>query len=191
LIDDVTDFASGIEKVPEFPRSRWAGFHTRWISSCPHPLDAEGALFDRALHPWSVSEVVDRGVDLLLRNVWLRPVENSPFVRARCNAVSAPYAPVVVHHDDPIWFLPGGVDGADFHAGWILTLLALNRKVDIPFLRYQVRIVVMFRVFEIDQVSPFQLENSDPLELRVMAGVVVFLHAGIDTPSAADTSGKL
>jgi hypothetical protein len=69
--------------------------------------------------------------------------------------------------------------------------LALNRKIDIPFLRYDVRIVVMFRVFEIDQVSPFQLQNSDPLELRVMAGVVVFLHAGIDTPSAADTSGKL
>jgi hypothetical protein len=69
--------------------------------------------------------------------------------------------------------------------------LALNRKIDIPFLRHDVRIVVMFRVFEIDQISPFQPENSDPMELRVMAGVVIFFYAGIDTPSAADTPRKL
>jgi hypothetical protein len=83
------------------------------------------------------------------------------------------------------------VDRTDFHAGGILTLLALNRKIDISFLRYDVRIVVMFRVFKIDQISPFQPEDSDPMELRVIAGVVVFFHAGVDAPSAAYASGKL
>ncbi len=191
MIDDVTNFAIRIEKVPEFSRSRWTGFDTRWISPCPHSLDAESALFDGRLHPRPIPQVVDRGVNLLLWNVWFCPVENPPFIGAGCNAVPATDAPVVVHHDDAVGFLPGGVDRADFHARGVLTLLALNRKVGEPFLRYEVRVVVMVRVLEIDQISPPQAEDSDPVELRIIAGVVVFLYTGIDAPSAANASRKL
>ncbi len=49
-------------------------------------------------------------------------------------------------------------------------MLALNGQIDEPFLRNLFRIVVMFRIFEIDQISPLQSEDPDPLKLRLMSG---------------------
>jgi hypothetical protein len=189
-IDDVPNLAVGIEKIPKFPRPCGTGFHTGWISSGPHPLDTKGAFVHGTFHSGSISKVVDGRVYLLFGNVRLCPVENPSFVRAGCNAVSASNTPVVIHHDDPIRFLPGGVDRTYLHAGRLLTLLALNREIDESLLGNQFRVIVMFRVFEIDQVSSLEPENPDPLELRIMARMVVFLHTGIDASSAANTSGK-
>jgi len=72
----------------------------------------------------------------------------------------------------------------------VLALLTLNREVDESLLRDDFGVVIMVRVLEIDQVSPFQPKDRDPLELRVMPGLIVFFHTGIDAPSAADTSRK-
>jgi hypothetical protein len=83
------------------------------------------------------------------------------------------------------------MDRTDLHTGRILTLLALDGKIDIPFLRNRVRIVVMFRVFEIDQISSLQLEDPDPMELTFVAGLIILLDACIDASPATDASGKL
>jgi hypothetical protein len=132
-------------------------------------LDTKSAFFHGAFHSGSVSEIVDRGIDLFFWNVWLRPVEDPPLVGTGGNAVPATDAPVVVDHDDAIRFLPGGMDRTYFHTGRLLTLLTLDGKIDESLFRNQVRMIVMFRVFEVDQVSPFESENPDPLKLRIMA----------------------
>jgi hypothetical protein len=61
------------------------------------------------------------------------------------------------------------MDGTYLHTGRILALLTLNREVNKSFFWNQVRVIIMFRIFEIDQVSSFKSENSDPLKLRIMA----------------------
>jgi hypothetical protein len=134
---------------------------------------------------------VDRGIDLLFGNVWLCPVEDPPFIGAGCDAVPATDAPVVIHHHNSIRLLPCGMDRAYLYTGRILTLLTLNRKIDESFFWNQIRGIIMFRVFEIDQVSSLEPENPDPLKLRVMARMIVFFHAGIDTSPAANASRKL
>jgi hypothetical protein len=134
---------------------------------------------------------VDRGVYLLFGNVWLCPVEDSSLIGTGCNTVPASNTPVVIHDDDSIRFLPGCMDRAYLHTGRILTLLTLNREIDESLFWNQVRVIIMFRVFEIDQVSSLEPENPDPLELGVMAGRIVFFHTGIDASTAPNTSRKL
>jgi hypothetical protein len=70
-------------------------------------------------------------------------------------------------------------------------VLALHGHVEEPFLGYLRWIVVMLGVFKIDQVSPLEPEDPDPVELRFVTGVIIFFHAGIDTSPAANTAGKL
>jgi hypothetical protein len=132
-------------------------------------LDAKSTFFNGALHSGSVSEVVDRGVDLFFWNVWLRPVEDSALVRTGCNAIPAADAPIIVNHDDSIRFLPGGVNRTYLHTGGLLALLALDGEIDESFFRNEVRVIVMFRVFEVDQVSSLESEHPDPLKLGIMA----------------------
>jgi len=134
---------------------------------------------------------VDRGVDLLFGNVWFCPVEDSSLIGTGCNAISAPNTPIVIYDDDPIRFLPGGMDRTDLHTRRILTLLTLNRKIDESLFWNQVRVIIMFRIFKIDQVSSLEPENPDPVELGMMAGRIVFFYTGINASSAANTSRKL
>jgi len=77
------------------------------------------------------------------------------------------------------------------HAGWILTLLTLDGDMDESFLRDCFGIIVMLGVFEIDQASPLEPGDPDPVELAIVSGVVILLCTGIDASSAADTPGKL
>jgi hypothetical protein len=190
-VDDVTHFAIRIEKIPKFSCSGGTGFHTSWVSSISHPLDTEGALVHGTFHSGAVSQVVDRGIYLLSWNIWLCPVEDSPFIRARCNAVPAPDAPIIIYHHNPIRFLPGGVDRTNFDAGRLLTLLTLNGKIDESLFGNDFRVVVMVRIFKIDQVSSLEPENPDPLKLRIMARVIIFLDTSINASPAANTPGKL
>ena len=112
---------------------------------------------------------MDGRVYLLPWNIWLRPVENPPFIRTGCNAVSAADTPVVIDHNDTVRFLPSGVDRAHLHTGRVLTLLTLNGKIDKAFFRNEIRVIIMFGVFKIDQVPSLEPENPNPLKLRVMS----------------------
>jgi len=134
---------------------------------------------------------VNQGVQLLRGNVRFAPIENPSFIGTGCDAISTTDAPVIIHNHNSIRLLPGRMDRTDLHTGRILTLLALNGKIDIPFLRNRIRIVVMFRVFEINQISSLQLEDPDPMKLTFVAGLVILLDTGIDASPATDASGKL
>jgi len=191
VINNISNFTIGIEKVSEFPRPRRTGFHAGWISSIPHPLDTEGALVNGTLHPWPVSKIVNGGVQFLLGNVGFCPVEDPPFIGTGGNAIPAADAPVIIDHHQPIRFFPGGVHRTDLHARRVFTVLALHGHVEKPFLRDLGRIVVMLGVFKIDQVSSLEPEDPDPVELGFVSGVIVFFYTGINAPPAADTAGKL
>lgn len=78
---------------------------------------------------------------------------------------------------------------AYFYARRIFTVLALYRHIDEIFFRNQRRVVVMLGVFKIDKISPFEPENPDPMELRLVARIIVFFYTCIDASSAANATG--
>ena len=129
---------------------------------------------------------MDRRVYLLFGNVWLCPVEDPSFIWAGCDAVPASDTPVVINHNDPVRFLPSGMDRTYLHTGRVLALLTLDREIEESLLRNSFRVIVMLRVLEIDQVSSLESEDPDPLKLRIMARMIIFIHTGIDTSPAAD-----
>ena len=49
----------------------------------------------------------------------------------------------------------------------------------------------MLGVFEVDQVTPLELEDPDPLELMFVTGVIILFYTRIDTSSAPDAPGKV
>jgi hypothetical protein len=134
---------------------------------------------------------VNRGVYFFLWDVWLCPVEDPPFVRTCSNAIPASNTPVVIDHDDTVRFLPGGVDRTNLHARRLLTLLTLNGEIDKTLFRNDIRVVMVFRVFKIDQVSSFEPEHPNPLKLGIMSRMIIFLHTSINASSAPYASGKL
>ena len=191
ILDDIPDLTLWIEKVSEFPGPRGTGLHTGRVHPLSHPLDTKGTLVHGTLHPRSVSEVVDRGIDLLFRKVGFCPVEDPSFIRTGCDAVPAPNAPVVIDHDKAVGFLPGGMDRTYLYARGVLAVLALNRQIDKPLFRNEGRFVVMFGVLKIDQATPLKPEDPDPVELMVRSGVIVFFDTGVDAFSAPDAPGKI
>jgi hypothetical protein len=134
---------------------------------------------------------VDRRVDLFLRDIWLCPVKDPTFIGAGRNTIPTTDAPVIIDYHDPIRFLPSGMNRTYLHTGRVLALLALDREIDEPLLRNGIRVIIMFRVFEIDQVSSLESEDPDPVELRIIARMIVFLHTSINASSTANTSRKL
>jgi hypothetical protein len=134
---------------------------------------------------------VDGGVYFLFGEIRLSPVEDPPLIGTGCDAIPAPDAPVVIDDHDPVRLLPCGMNGTDFDTGRIFTLLALNGKIDKALFRDRFRIIVMFRIFEVDHVPSLQLEDPDPMKLRIMPGLVVFLYTPIHTPPASDAPGKV
>jgi len=134
---------------------------------------------------------MDVGIDLVLGKVGFRPVKDPSLIGTGRNTVSAPDAPIIVNDNNPVRFLPGGMDRANLHAGRILALLTLDRQIDKPFFRNGFRGVVMFRVFQIDQVSSLQSEDSDPVELAGITGLIIFLDTGVDASSTPNASREL
>ncbi len=86
---------------------------------------------DHALLARAIAEVMLVGIDFRCRHVGGAPVEATRPVRARCHAIAAPDAPVVVNHHDAIGLLPGGADGADTGARRVGTLEALRPQVEV------------------------------------------------------------
>jgi hypothetical protein len=113
-------------------------------------LNTKGAFIYGALHSGAISQVVDRRVDLLFRNIRFCPVEDPSFIRACSDTVPASNTPVVIYNDDSVRFLPGCMDRTYLHAGRLLALLTLNGEIDKTLFRYNIRIIIVFGVFEID-----------------------------------------
>src|SRR6266545_60221 len=183
-----TDLALGVEEVAELPGADGADLDARRVAPAPRPLDAEGALLDDALRPRAVAEVVLVRVQLLRGELRVGPVEVARAVRARRHAAAAPDAPVIVDDDDAVLLLPRRLRRARLHAGRVAALLALHREVELPGPRHRVRVVVQLGVGEIDAVLLLHLEHADPVDLRLLARLVVLLHAGVDAAAAADAA---
>ncbi len=148
------------------------------------------ALLDDALRPRSVAQDVRVGIDLVLRNRWLGPVEVARPVGAGGHAVAAADAPVVVDHDDAVGLLPGGADRAHLGARRVVALLAGDGEVEVALARHLVGLVVGVGVLEIDAVALAHLEHADVVHLGI-ARQVVLVDAGVDAPAAADAASDV
>src|SRR5512143_3637728 len=120
----VANLAVRIEQITELPCTNWTGFHASRVSAVSRPLDAEGALLHDSLVARPVAKIVRLRIDLLRLSVWLRPVEMA------------------------------GTIGAGGHAGRILALLTLNGHIKILGFGNKVRIVILFRLLEVDPLLP-------------------------------------
>jgi hypothetical protein len=82
------------------------------------------------------------------------------------------------------------MDRANLDTRRVFALLALHGHIEKPLLRDQRRVVVMLGVFKIDKVSSLEPDDPDPMELRLITGIIVFFYTGIDALSAPNASGK-
>src|ERR1017187_7247584 len=89
VLDDVADFAVFVEEVPELASAHRANFDARRIAPGTGTLDAEGALFDDALGARPVAQVVSVGIELLVGNGWLLPVEMPRPISSAASALPA------------------------------------------------------------------------------------------------------
>src|SRR5581483_9549054 len=172
-----------IEQVAELPRPRRACLDARRVPARPRSLDAEGALLDDALPPRPISQVVRIGIDLLLRNRRLRPVEVPRAVRARRHAVPASDAPVVVDDHDAVALRPRGAGGADLRARSVAAMLAPYGHVEVAILRNRFRLVVRIRVRQVDALLLLHREHANPMQLG-LARLVVLRRAGVNAAAA-------
>src|SRR5512139_2126135 len=148
----LADLALGVEEVAELARADGADLHARGVAAVARALDAERALLHDALRPRPVPQVVLHRVQLLGRELRLRPVHVARAVRARRHAAAAADAPIVVDDDDAVRLLPRRLRRADLHARWVAALLALHREVELAGARHRVGLVVQLGVGEVDAV---------------------------------------
>src|SRR5690606_21113316 len=121
-----------IAQVTELARPGRAGLDARRIAAVADSVNTEGALLDDALRTEAVAEVVHVGIHGLGRDAGLGPVETACAVGTCGHAAAAADAPVVVDRHDAVGLLPGGVDRAGLHARCVATVLAGDRKVEVP-----------------------------------------------------------
>src|SRR5574337_903520 len=108
-----------VVEVPEHQGLFLAPLYARRPLCLRQALFAERALLHHALGPRR-----ELRVQWLDVRPGIHPVEAAGAVRAGRHAVPAPDAPVPVHHDDAVRPLPGGLGGADAHAGGVVAMIA-------------------------------------------------------------------
>ena len=70
--------------------------------------------------------------------------------RTDFRTVAAADAPVVINNHNAVFFLPGGLDRANFDAGWVFALLTLHRHVIIIFVSGLVLRIIVDGALQID-----------------------------------------
>jgi hypothetical protein len=134
---------------------------------------------------------VDLRIHFFGWNIWFCPVKDPSFVRARGNTIPTTDTQVVIHHDQTVRFFPSGMNRTHFYTRWVLTVLALHGHINESRLRDLFGIVIMLGILQIDQGAFFEPDNPNPVQLRIVTGVVIFIGTGIDTFSAPDTAGEV
>ena len=191
VIYQVTYLAFRVEEVPEFPCPCGACLHTGRIPAVSYTLHTKRTLIDNVLIARPVAEIMDGSIQFVFLYFGFRPVKGPASVRACGHAIPAADTPVIVDDYEAIGFLPGGVYWANFDTRRIFAVLTLDRHVEVILFRYLWRIIVMFRLFHVYEVTLLQSEDPDPLYLRVVARTIVFLHARIDTSPASHTAREV
>jgi hypothetical protein len=119
------------------------------------------------------------------------PIKDPSFVRARSNTIPTANAPVVIHHDQAVRFFPSGMHWAYLHTRRVLTVLALDGHVNESRLRNLFGIVIMLGILQIDQGALLEPDDPNPVELRILTGIVIFIGTGIDASSTSDTARQV
>jgi hypothetical protein len=83
------------------------------------------------------------------------------------------------------------MDRTDLHTRWILAVLTLDGHVHEPRLRNLFGIVIMLGILQIDQAALFEPDDPNPVELRILTRIVIFIGTGIDAPSTSDTARQV
>jgi hypothetical protein len=134
---------------------------------------------------------VDLRIHFFRWDIRFCPVKDPSFVRARSNTIPTADAPVVIHHDQTIRFFPSGMDWTYLHTRRVLTVLALDGHVHESRLRNLFGIVIMLGILQIDQGALLEPDDPNPVQLRIVTGVVIFNGTGIDASSASDTTREV
>ena len=181
--------AFGVEDIAEFTGTGGADLEAGGVASGPGALDAEVTFFHDTICPRAIAQVGHVGVDLILGNGGGGEVEAAGEVRAGRLAITATDAPVVIDDSDAVLLLPCGIDGANFDAGGILTLMALDGHVEEALLGNGLGLVIMIAAFEVEGAVG-HLEHADVLDFRCSRHVVLG-DAGVDTFAASDAAGEV
>src|ERR1035438_4643213 len=187
VLDDVADLTVFVEEITELSRAHRANLDARRIAPGTGALDAEGTLFDDALGARAVAQVVSIGIEFLVGNGWLGPVEMPRSIGASRHAVTAADAPVVIDHHDAVALDPGGAGGAYLGAGRVLAMLAPDGHVEMSLFGNLGGVVVCVGVREIDALILFHRHHANPLDLRI-ARLIVLGDAGIHATPATDAA---
>ena len=110
-------------------------------------------------------------------------------IRAGRFAIAAANAPIVIHHGDPVGFLPRRMNRANFDARRVLALLALHRHVEVTLFRHGIRRIKVVRLVNV-QRAVRQPEHADVLDFGI-ARLVVLRHARVDAFAASDAPGQV
>ena len=178
-----------IENIAEFARADRAHLHAGRIASRAGALDTEMAFLHDTLAAWPVAQVSHIGIDFIFGDLRFGEIEAPRPIRAGGLAVAAANAPIVINDCNPVRFLPGGMDGADFDAGWILALLALDGHVEEAFFGDRLRGVVVIALFHVHRAVR-HFEHADVLDFRI-PGLIILLDAAVNTFSAANAARQV
>jgi len=167
VLYQIADFAFRVEQVTELAGSDRAdllagGVTPRLFSSS---LDTEGTFLHNPFRTGAITKVVCIWIDFIGWNRRLGPVEVPRSIWAGGHTVSAADTPVVIDDDDPVVFLPSGLNRTDLGAGGFFALLALNRHVEMPFFRHLFRVVILFSMRQINTFFLVQLHDPNPVNL--------------------------
>jgi len=83
------------------------------------------------------------------------------------------------------------MDRTDLHTRWILAVLTLDGHVHESRLRNLFGIVIMLGILQIDQGALLEPDDPNPMQLRILTRIVIFIGTGIDAPSASDTARQV
>ncbi len=172
-----------------FPKTRSAGrtgFQARRQFTAARSMQAVRALLDHADRADAIAQIALVRIHFLRWHFGLLPIEASSVIGTGGLTISTADAPVVVHDNDAVFFLPCRFDGADIDAGRRVALLTLDRQIEFTFLRHDSR-VRRRAIFHL-RGARWHLEDTD-VRLIGCSIVVVLVMAGLDAlaVSVADT----
>ena len=94
-------------------------------------MNAESAFFHDALPAHAVTQIMLFLINLIFGYHRVTPVKPAPPIRAGRHAVPAANAPIVVHYNNAVRLLPGGLGGAGLDAWGILAMETLHPHVEL------------------------------------------------------------
>jgi len=171
---NVPDFTVWIQKISEFSGTNRTDLDAGRITTLPDSLDTKCAFLNPSFLSGAITKIMGMGIDISWILVNFSPVEMPGTIGTSSHTASAANTPIVIHNYNAIRFSPCRLDGTAFHAGGILTLLALYWQVKMTFMRDFFALVIKVCVSKINAFFFFHLQNLNPVDLWFTGLVVLF-----------------